>query len=132
MIEISKIKSDLHQRNRPLPFVVCILLLLAFGRFGTKKLRAWQKWLFRGEGGQVIATHANQGSVCAVIELYSIPGESRSWESPEEVDIVLIYLNLSELNIKFLIKHSRSVTLTGKLIEIKKPPENLLISPQGT
>ena len=40
-----------------------------------------------------------------------------------------IYLNLSELNIKFLIKYSRSVA--GKLIEIKKPPENLFISPEG-
>ena len=41
-----------------------------------------------------------------------------------------IYLNWSELNIKFLIKHSRSVA--GKLIEMKKPPENLFISPRGT
>ena len=40
-----------------------------------------------------------------------------------------IYLNLSELNIKFLIKHSRSVT--GKLIEIKKPPESFSINPKG-
>ena len=40
-----------------------------------------------------------------------------------------IYLNLSELNIKFLIKRSRSAA--GKLIEIKKPPKNLFISPQG-
>ena len=40
-----------------------------------------------------------------------------------------IYLNLSELNIKFLIKHSRSVA--GKLIEIKKPPENLSQAPKG-
>ena len=30
-----------------------------------------------------------------------------------------IYLNLSELNTKFFIKHSRSVA--GKLIEIRKP-----------
>ena len=36
-----------------------------------------------------------------------------------------IYLNLSELNIKFFIKHSRSVA--SKLIEIGKPPENLFI-----
>ena len=41
-----------------------------------------------------------------------------------------IYLNLSELNIKFFIKHTRSVA--DKLIEIKKPPENLFISPRGT
>ena len=41
-----------------------------------------------------------------------------------------IYLNLSELNTKFLIKHLRSVA--GKLIEIKKPPENLVISPRET
>ena len=40
------------------------------------------------------------------------------------------YLNLSELNIKFLIKHSRSVA--GKLNEIKKPPEDLFTSPRGT
>ena len=38
------------------------------------------------------------------------------------------YLNLSKLNIKFLIKHSRSVA--GKLIRIKKPPENFFISPR--
>ena len=38
--------------------------------------------------------------------------------------------NLSELNIKFLIKHLRSVA--GKLIEIMKPPENLFISPRET
>ena len=37
---------------------------------------------------------------------------------------------LSGLNIKFLIKYLRSVA--GKLIEIKKPPENLFISPQET
>ena len=41
-----------------------------------------------------------------------------------------IYLNLSELNISFFIKHSRSVT--GKLIEIKKLPENLSINPPAT
>ena len=40
-----------------------------------------------------------------------------------------IYLNLNELNIKFLIKRSRSVA--GKLLEIKKPPKNLVISPEG-
>ena len=40
-----------------------------------------------------------------------------------------IYSNLSELNIKLLIKYSGSVP--GKLIEIKKLPENLLISPEG-
>ena len=43
---------------------------------------------------------------------------------------LLNLFNLSELNIKFLIKHLRSVA--GKLIEIKEAPENLFISPQGT
>ena len=41
-----------------------------------------------------------------------------------------IYLNLSELNITFLIKHWRSVA--GKLIEIKKPPEDLFLGPRET
>ena len=41
-----------------------------------------------------------------------------------------IYLNLSELNIKSLIKYSRSAA--DKLIEMKKPPENFFISPRGT
>ena len=40
-----------------------------------------------------------------------------------------IYLNLSELNIKFLVKHLSLVA--GKVIEINKLPENLVISPQG-
>ena len=40
-----------------------------------------------------------------------------------------IYLNLSELNIKFSIKHSKSVA--DKLTEIKKPPEKLFIIPEG-
>ena len=40
-----------------------------------------------------------------------------------------IYLNLSELNFKIFIKRSRSVAC--KLIETKKPPENLFISPRG-
>ena len=38
-------------------------------------------------------------------------------------------LFMSELSIKFLINNSRSVA--GKLIEIKKPPENLFITPEG-
>ena len=41
-----------------------------------------------------------------------------------------IYSNLSELNIKFFIKHTKSVA--DKLIEIKKPPENLSINPRDT
>ena len=41
-----------------------------------------------------------------------------------------IYLNLSELNVKVFIKHSRSVA--GKLIEMRKPPENLFINPRAT
>ena len=41
-----------------------------------------------------------------------------------------IYLNLSELNIKFFIEHTRS--FADKLTEIKKPPENLFISSRGT
>ena len=36
------------------------------------------------------------------------------------------YLNLRELNIKFFIKHSRSVA--GKVIENKKPPEKVFIT----
>ena len=40
------------------------------------------------------------------------------------------HLNLSELNIKFFIKNSMSVA--SKLIDIKKPPENLVIISRGT
>ena len=40
-----------------------------------------------------------------------------------------IYLNLSELNINFLIKHLRSIA--GKLIEIKKPPKTFSKAPKG-
>ena len=58
------------------------------------------------------------------------PDDSRSWESPKEAYIVQkLKVNLSELSIKFLIKHSRSVA--EKLIEIKRPPENLSITPEG-
>ena len=38
-----------------------------------------------------------------------------------------IYLILGEVSINFFFKHTRSVA--NKLTEIKKPPENLFISP---
>ena len=41
-----------------------------------------------------------------------------------------IYFSLSELNIKIFITFSRSVP--DKLIETKKPPENIFISPRAT
>ena len=65
-----------------------------------------------------------------IIRGLKFPGDSTSWDSPKEADIVRSYLiNLSELNIKFFIKHTRSV---AELTEIKKSPENLFISPRGT
>ena len=62
--------------------------------------------------------------------LQVIPGDSRSWVPPKQVDILAgIHLNVTELSIKIFIKYLRSVP--NEVIEIKKLQGKLCVNLKG-